>query len=112
MTEYDLNQNKRQYPRVNLPVYCRPARLTSPRSPLINIGLGGIRVYSDKPFRIGDRLEIELFLPDSTSLTCIVKIVWLNPMDGSTAKYDVGLQFLEVEGSDLHRLATMLKQST
>ena len=112
MTEYDLNQNKRQYPRINLPIYCRPAHLTSPRSPLVNIGLGGIRVYSDKSFKIGERLEIELFLPDSTSLTWNVKVVWLNSVDGSTAKYDVGLQFLEVESNDLSRLATLLKQNT
>ncbi|MDQ1273914.1 MAG: hypothetical protein QG591_2544 [Planctomycetota bacterium] len=112
MTEYDLNQNKRQYLRVNLPIYCRPAHLTSSRSPLVNVGLGGIRVYSDKSFKIGERLEIELFLPDSTSLTCNVKVVWLNSMDGPTAKYDVGLQFLEVESNDLSRLATLLKQNT
>lgn len=110
MTEYDLDQNKRQYPRINLPIYCRPAHLTSSRTPLVNIGLGGIRVYSDKSFKIGERLEIELFLPDSTSLTCNVKVVWLNSIDGSTAKYDVGLQFLEVESTDLRRLAAMLKQ--
>lgn len=111
MTEYDASQNRRQYPRLNAPIYCRPARLTSPRSPLVNIGLGGIRVYSDKTFKVGERLEIELFLPDNASMTCNVKVVWLNPLDGSTAKYDVGLQFLEVESNDLRRLAGILKQN-
>lgn len=111
MTEYDLNQNRRQYPRINSPIYCRPARFTSPRSPLVNIGLGGIRVYSDKKHKVGERLEIELFLPDNTSMTCNVKVVWLNPQEVSTARYDVGLQFLGVERHDLQRLAGILKQN-
>lgn len=110
MIEYDPNQNRRQYPRLNAPIYCRPARFTSPRTPLVNIGLGGIRVYSDKTFKVGERLETELFLPDNRSMTCNVKVVWLNQLDDkSSAKYDVGLQFLEVEGDDLRRLADILK---
>ncbi len=113
MTECAPNQNRRQYPRLNAPIYCRPARLTSPRTPLINVGLGGIRVYSDRPFKVGERLEIELFLPDKTSITCNVKVVWLNQLnDTSTAPYDVGLHFLEVESDDLRRLAGVLKQNT
>lgn len=110
MAEHAPHQNRRQYPRLNAPIYCRPARFTSPRTPLVNIGLGGIRVYSDKSFKVGERLEIELFLPDNSSITSNVKIVWTNQLDGSTAKYDVGLQFLEIEGGDLRRLAGILKQ--
>ncbi|MFN3531697.1 MAG: PilZ domain-containing protein [Candidatus Brocadia sp.] len=110
MAEYAPNQNRRQYPRLNAPIYCRPARFTSPRAPLVNIGLGGIRVYSDKTFKVGERLEIELFLPDNSSITCNVKVVWMNQLGGSTAKYDVGLQFLEIEGDDLRHLAGILKQ--
>lgn len=112
MAEYEPGKNRRQYPRFNSPIYCRPARFTSPRTPLVNIGLGGIRVYSDKTFKVGERLEIELFLPDNTSMTCNVKVVWINQLDGATAKYDVGLEFLEVESNDLRRLASSLKQST
>lgn len=113
MAEYDPNQNRRQYPRVNAPIYYRPARFTSSRIPLVNVGLGGIRVYSDRSFKVCERLEIELFLPDRTSMTCTVKVVWLNQLDDkSTAKYDVGLRFLEVESNDLRRLAGILTQST
>lgn len=111
MTKCDLNQERRQYVRLNAPIYCRPARFTSPRTPPVNIGLGGIRVYSDKTFKAGERLEIELFLPDNTSVTCDVKVVWINQLDGSPAQYDVGLQFLEAEGTDMKRLASILKQN-
>ena len=105
----DQDQDRRQYLRLNAPIYCRPARFTSNRTPLVNIGLGGIRVYSDKIFKAGERLEIELFLPDNTSIICNVKVVWANQLEGTHAKYDIGLQFLEVEGTDLQHLANILK---
>ena len=109
MTKYDPNQDRRQYLRLNAPIYCRPARFTSNRTPLVNIGLGGVRVYTDKTLKVGERLETELFLPDNTSITCNVKVVCVNQLEGSTARYDVGLQFLELEGTDLRRLARILK---
>lgn len=111
MIAYNSNQNRRQYLRINTPVYCRPARFTSSRSPLRNIGLGGIRVYTDRSFKIGERLELELFLPDYTSLTVNVKVVWLNPLpEESIAKYDASLQFLEVPSNILRRLDGVLMQ--
>ena len=77
--------------------------------PLVNIGLGGLRVYTDKTLKIDECLEIELFLPDNTSITCNVKVVWINQVEWSNAKYDVGLQFLELEVANLRHLSGFLK---
>ncbi|WP_176329898.1 PilZ domain-containing protein [Thioflexithrix psekupsensis] len=105
------NAERRRYPRVTLPVYYRPARLRAEYSakPLLNIGLGGLRVYSDEPLHMGERLEIELFFADNTTLTCTVKVVWIKPLNETEmAHYDVGLEFIDIEAHDLRKLARVL----
>jgi Tfp pilus assembly protein PilZ len=112
MRELDPQRNRRKYPRFNAPICYRSASLFSARRPLINISLGGIRIYSDEKFKIGRRLEIELILPDDTVLICTVKVVWQSPLpEGSKASYDTGLQFLDVPTDSLQRLTEVLEQN-
>jgi hypothetical protein len=113
MTENDPGQNRRKYARFNAPICYRSASFFSTRNPLVNIGLGGIRIYSDNRFKIGKRLEIELLLPDDEILTFTVKVVWQNALpEDAPAKYDVGLQFLNGPEDGLQRLEEMLEQHT
>lgn len=101
--------NRRQYPRYNAPICYRSASLFSARKPLVNISLGGIRIYSDEQFKIGKRLEIEVVLPDDTVLTCTTRVVWQKPLaDGARARYDTGLQFLDISAEHLERLSGVL----
>lgn len=62
------------------------------------MGLGGMRVYSDDPHPLGDKLEIDLFSADGDDfVTCLTEVVWLREIPGGTpARYDVGLRFLEI----------------
>ena len=108
------HSNRRQYPRYNAPICYRSASLFSARKPLVNISLGGIRIYSDDEFKIGKRLEIELILPDDTILTCTAKVIWQKPLAaGATARYDTGLQFLDISPDHLEQLSEILeRQST
>ena len=114
MTENDHNQNRRKYPRFSAPICYRSAPFFSTRNPLLNIGLGGIRIYSNERFKIGKRLEIELFLPDDDEiLKFTAKVVWQNALpEDATAKYDIGLQFLNIPEDGLQRLAKVLEQHT
>lgn len=76
------------------------------------MGLGGMRVYSDEPLSLGARFEIELFLPDRTSVDCLTEVVWVKPIDGgSPANFDIGLQFLDVPPDALEQLKTLLEES-
>lgn len=101
--------NRRKYPRYNAPICYRSASLFSARKPLVNISLGGIRIYSDDEFKIGKRLEIELILPDDSVLTCTAKVIWQKLLDdGSVARYDTGLQFLDISSDHLNRLSGVL----
>ncbi len=107
MSEEELN--RREYPRYNAPICYRSASLFSARKPLVDISLGGIRIYSDDDFKIGKRLEIELILADDVVLTCTAKVVWQKPLpEGEAAQYETGLQFLDISADHLTRLSDIL----
>lgn len=80
-------------------MYCRPARRRLlRRRKVVDVGLGGMRVYSDDAFAMGDRLEIDLLSADGDDfVTCLTEVVWIREIEGgSPALYDVGLRFLEI----------------
>ena len=102
---------KRIYPRVNIPVYYRPASIFKTRHRISNISLGGIRIYSDQEFKKGKRLEIELFLPSGQSVEAIAKVIWTKelPKD-ATARYDVGLEFIALPPNAIGELQTIMDE--
>lgn len=105
----DNTDERRKYPRLNAPLYFRPARRRLPRRQVIDVGIGGIRVYSDEALSIGARFEIELFMPDQTSLACLTEVMWVRSIEGGQpAAYDIGLQFLDVPPEALEQLRSLL----
>jgi hypothetical protein len=102
--------DRRQYPRLQAPVFCRP--LGKPlfgRRKAIDISLGGVRLYADEAPNPGERLELELFLPDHSELTCRVEVVWVEPLGmGAPARFDVGVKFVGISPVDEQRLASVL----
>lgn len=95
----DSNSERRRFQRVKAPIYCRPARRRLGRRKVVDVGLGGLRVYSDEPFKIGERMEIDLFMPDGDGdyITCLTEVVWIQAIEGGNpAAFDVGLQYLDV----------------
>lgn len=106
----DNGINRRRYPRVKAPVYFKSTRLFARKTPVVDIGMGGMRVFSDDPFKIGQDVDIELYLPTGDTLACSVRVVWLGLLDeGAPAKYDVGLQLLAVKDNRVHLLAQVLE---
>jgi hypothetical protein len=100
---------RRRFSRVKVPVYCRPAGFLKPRQRIGNISLGGLRVYTDEFFKIGDRREIEIFLPDNQSIVEIVRVVWIKELPtGSNVLYDVALEFLRLSSESAHRHLVVL----
>ena len=69
-----------------------------------------IRIFADEAPAAGDRLELELFLPDSSELVCTVEVVWVDDLpEGSPARHDVGVKFVRIKAGDRQRLSTVLK---
>jgi hypothetical protein len=106
--------DRRRFRRVQAPVVCRPlGRPLFGRhgQPAVDISQGGIRLYSDEPLEPGERLEIELFLPDQSTITCQVELVWIDTLTANgPAKYDAGMKFIDAPPEVLERLAAVLER--
>jgi hypothetical protein len=89
--------DRRRYPRVNLPLFYRPAGILGPRRPARNVSRGGILVLTDDALKEGTRLEVELFLPDGGSLVVDVRVAWIRELAGGEARYEAGLEFLAMD---------------
>lgn len=101
---------RRRYRRLQVPVYCRAAGIITRRHP-IDMSLGGVRIYSDQPFRKGERLTLEMMTADAlTPFTA--EVVWIEKLPpGSPATYDVGLRFHDVDPGQAAILDKILGQS-
>ena len=106
--------DRRRYPRVKADVLCRPSGLTlfhSKRN-THDISLGGARILSDDDFEIGQRLDLDVLLPDGSTVRCWGEVVWLTPLgNGAPARYDVGVKFTDMDRLDVQRLATVLDRA-
>jgi len=114
----DVQPERRKYKRLNAPVYCRPlgraisASQEVPRLEVGDVSLGGIRVYTDDRHAVGDRLELELWLPDGEGITLDTTVVWVDTLPSADpARYEVGLKFQDVAANDLQRLEAVLKEA-
>ena len=103
--------DRRKFQRVDAPVFCRPiGQPLFGRRKAVEVSLGGLRIYADDAPKAGDRLELELFLPDQTELVCTVEVVWVDDLpEGSPARHDVGVKFVFIHPTDRERLQTVLK---
>src|SRR5438552_2674485 len=108
-----MTDERRRFKRLHAPVLCRPlGRTLVAAQPVKDVSLGGVRVYTDDAHRLGDRLELELWLPDGQSITLDSTVVWVDALDGaSPAKFELGLQFVDVARGDLARLEAVLKEA-
>lgn len=102
---------RRRYRRIQAPVYCRPAgvSLLARHREAVDISLGGVRVYSDDKYRVGALVKMEFFVEGSPAITYTAEVVWVDELpDGSAARYDVGLKFIDLSPEALQFLATVL----
>jgi hypothetical protein len=100
---------QRRFQRVALPIFFRDARRRDAKKPIIDIGLGGLRVYSDEPFTVGDRYTIEIFLEDGRSLTGLVRAAWIEPLADGPARFDVGFELLATDPDQLEHLKAIIE---
>jgi hypothetical protein len=107
----DGPRERRKYRRIKAALYCRPAGmsfLARQREP-VDVSLGGVRIYSDDPLKIGELLKMEFFLPDVDPVTYTAEVVWIDPLPaGAPAKFDVGLKFIQLDPGALKLLTQVL----
>jgi hypothetical protein len=102
--------NRRQFPRVNVSVFCRPiGKPLFGRRRATDMSLGGVRLYADEAAQAGDHLALELFLPGGRQVECSVEVVWVEELPaGSPARFDVGLKYIEIDPEIRALLLTVL----
>ena len=104
--------NRRRFPRVRAPVFYRPASTFGTSRKATNLSLVGVRVYSNRPFKEAQVLEIELLLPSGESVKAVVRVVWIMVLPpGSDALYDVGLEFVKLPPDAVDKLKFVLEKS-
>jgi len=106
-----LPQDRRQFRRIQAPVFCRPRGVPNPKAhqEVRDISRGGMRVFSDDTHVPGARLELELLLADGQTLVIDAEVVWVDALpEGSPAKFDVGLRYLAPQEGEVSRLAEVL----
>jgi len=77
----------------------------------VNMSVGGARVYSDERLKLGTKLNLELLSAPESSVKVLARVVWIDELDaGSPARFDVGLEFLDVPEEMASRLAAILQK--
>jgi hypothetical protein len=106
-----VGEERRKFKRINAPVFCRPVgKPLFGRRRALDVSLGGMRLYADEAPAIGDRLGLELFLPNGQGVTCKVEVVWIDELPiGEPAKFDIGVRFVEIDAFVLEQLSAVLK---
>lgn len=106
---------RKAYPRLRAPVYFtrlgfrffRRRRKSAP-----NAQAEGIRVYTDEEPKPGSFLEMEVFLPDGTSVLCKAEVAWVDALPhGGPARFDVGLELTSIHPHDRERLSSVLDRA-
>src|SRR5437763_811061 len=70
----------------------------------------GVRIVSDDARAGGERLELDAFLPDDTTLSAKGEVMWVNALpEGSPARFAVGVRFEQMDEHDRSRLAEVLE---
>ncbi len=111
MEEDGSYKDRRRFPRLTSRVYYRIGKSQSLRQRVSNISMGGVRIYSDTRWHVGDKVQIELHFPNGFSGIGSARVVWIKELPpDSGAGYDVGLEFLELPEEAIKELKETLKE--
>lgn len=111
--EKDSPIRRRLFPRYKLPVYYRPVRSFGQKQQIQDIGLGGMRIYSNKPLKMGKEIQMKLFLPNGNSVEAIARVAWIKSLPpGSKAIYDIGFEFINLSAETHEELKTSFENAS
>jgi hypothetical protein len=80
------------------------------RASIQDLSAGGIRVVSEKPFRPGDIIELEMEIPGDRVVRSVAKVAWSEPAPkGKGPEHYAGIQFIPVYEEDLAKLKDYLR---
>ena len=110
--ENEIYTKRRLFPRFKVETYFRPSHPFAQKQQILDIGLGGMRVYGNKAPRVGKEMDIKLFLPNEKIIDVRVRIAWVNALPpGSEAPYDIGYEFVDLSPEMLKEIKAMLENA-
>jgi hypothetical protein len=108
-----VQKERRYFPRLKVPVLFRTTKQEGTAHPTYNLGLGGVRIYSNRYLKKGEKIDIELCFPKGNSIVATVRVVWINVLpSGSEAAFDVGLEFVDLPPSVIEELKGVLESQS
>jgi PilZ domain len=89
----------------------RSPGLIAKLSRTVNVSMGGARVFSDDQMKVGSKLNLELMPEPETTVQVLARVAWIDELgEGAPARFDVGLEFLDVPEEMVSRLAAILQR--
>jgi hypothetical protein len=89
----------------------RSPGLVAKLSRTVNVSMGGARVFSDDRLKVGSKMNLELMPEPETSVQVLARVAWIDELqEGAPARFDVGLEFLDVPEEMVSRLAAILQR--
>src|SRR5882757_9855101 len=77
----------------------------------VNMSQTGARVFSDDRLKVGTKLNLELLADAGSTVQVLARVVWIDELAaGSPARFDVGLEFLDVPEEMMSRLVAILQK--
>lgn len=104
--------DRRRYLRLEKPISYRTAdQPEAEGGSTLDISPGGMRIHTNDSYERGDRVELELLVgdPEPRWFRVIAKVAWTLRLDvGSSARYEVGLRFIDLPEEDRRFLEKVL----
>lgn len=90
-------ENRRKFPRFEIPIQLRPTEVFGKEGRVQNISTGGVRIFGTKNVDVGTILKIDFSLPSGEWITAEILVVWAKKRPSeSILKYDLGCRFTDV----------------
>ena len=91
----------------------RAAKKEGPARPTYDLGLGGVRIYSNVYLKEGNQIDIQLCFPKGNWVVATGRVVWTKPLPpGSGFIFDVGLEFVDLPPNAIDELKEMLEMDS
>jgi Tfp pilus assembly protein PilZ len=85
-------------------------KVLNQRAEIENLSVDGIQVVSERSFKTGDILEVELEISGAEKVRTVAKVAWSRPRkENEKEEFCSGVQFIPVFEDDLRRLEEYLR---
>lgn len=99
-----VRHQRREFFRVALGMTPARAMRVDPDGRTVRVNLrlrdisgGGLGIVTDRPLKVGDRLEVELNLNGSGAFLVRVEVVWVRSRPGRALTFEAGAKFVDIE---------------